>query len=187
MRESSMATHEVAHHQVHRAPWALNTFRTNLGSSIGGDIAMNNSARILIVVVLALVASPTVSDAQVRGAASKIQGNYDHFDQPAQIRSAPAYSMPQAVVPRQGGGQPARVAQQPSGRAYSYDAATQAPPCAAAQPAPATQATRQPTPPQAVRRFSYEPGYVAPQSRFAPARGWQSGVRDAGSKVRGDY
>lgn len=182
-----MATHEVAYHQVHRAPWALNPFRTNLGSSIGGDIAMNNSARILMVVVLALVASPAVSDAQVRGAASKVLGNYDRFDRSAQVRSAPAYSMPQAVVTRQGGGQTARVAQQPATRAFSYDAARQAPPCDAAQPAPATQATRQPTPPQTARRFSYEPGYVAPRSRFAPSRGWQSGVRDAGSKVRGDY
>lgn len=188
MRESSMAAHYAAYHQVHRATWALNTFRTNLGSSKGGDIAMFNSARILIVVVLTLVASPTVSDAQVRGAASKILGNYDRFDRPAQTRSAPAYSVPQSVVTRQSGEQAARVAQQPANRAFSYDALSQAPPCAAAQPAPATQATRQPTTqPQAVRRFSYEPGYAAPRARFAPSRGWQGGVRDAGSKVRGDY
>jgi hypothetical protein len=148
---------------------------------------MNNSTRILIATVLALVASPTVSDAQVRGAASKILGNYDRFDRPAQTRSAPTYSVPQPVVTRQGGEQPARIAQQPANRAFSYDAPSQAPPCVAAQPAPATQATRQPTQPQAVRRFSYEPGYVAPRSRYAPSRGWQGGVRDAGSKVRGDY
>jgi hypothetical protein len=187
MRESSMAAHEAAYHQLHRAPWALNFFRTNIRSSKGGDIAMNNSARILITAVLALVASPTVSNAQVRDATSKILGNYDRFDRPAQARSAPAYSLPQSVVTRQGGEQPARIAQQPAGRAYSYDPGNQAPPCAASQAAPATQATRQPTQPQAVRRFSYEPGYVAPRSRFAPSRGWQSGVRDAGSKVRGDY
>jgi hypothetical protein len=140
----------------------------------------------VVVAFFGLLALPSLAQAQVRDAGSKILGNYDRFDEPARMRSAPAYTMPETVIVRRGA-EPARVAQQPATRAFSYDAARQVPPCAAAQSAPATQATRQPAAPQAVRRFSYEPGYVAPRSRFAPSRGWQSGVRDAGSKVRGDY
>jgi hypothetical protein len=159
---------------VRRAPRALNSVRTNFGSSLGGYIAMNKPTRILIVAFLALVAVPTLSEAQVRDAASKALGDYGRSGQSQWAGSAPAFNT--IVVP----------AQQPANRAFSYDASRQAPPCAAAQPAPANQATKQPSQSQAVRRFSYDPGYIAPRP-YVPSRGWQSGVRDAGSKVRGDY
>jgi hypothetical protein len=139
---------------------------------------MNYSARILIVAFLTLALTPIVSEAQVRDAASKALGDYGHVRQSQWFGSARAFNT--IVVPTP-------PAQQSANRAFSYNAARQAPPCATAQPAPVNQATRQPTPPQAVRRFSYEPGYTAPRSGYIPSRGWQSGVRDAGSKVRGDY
>lgn len=131
---------------------------------------------------LALCSSAVLAQAQVRDAASKIMGNYGSFDQPSRVRSAPAYRTPQSVVT-----QPDQVAQQPGNRAFSLDPSKQGPPCATAQPAPANQATRQPPASQAVRRFSYDPGYAAPQRSYMRSRGWQGGARDAGSKVRGDY
>lgn len=131
---------------------------------------MNMSTRILIVAFLALVANATQSQAQVRDAGSKILGNYDHFDQAAPTRRAPTSYVPQA-----------NAAQQPSNRAFSYDPAA---PRAAIQP---NRTTTQATPPQAARRFSYDPGYSAPRRSYLQSRGWQSGVRDAGSKVRGEY
>lgn len=131
---------------------------------------------------LALCSSAALAHAQVRDAASKIMGNYGSFDQPSRVRSAPVYRTPQSVV-----AQTDQVAQQPGNRAFSLDTSKQAPPCATAQPAPANQATRQPAPSQAVRRFSYDPGYEVPQRSYMRSRGWQGGARDAGSKVRGDY
>jgi hypothetical protein len=144
---------------------------------------MNKSTRILIVALLALVADAAVSQAQVRDAGSKLLGNYDHFDRPAQSRFAPTYSRPQATVARD------NVAAAPDAavRSFSYDATKPAPSPSATKAAPAPQAARQATPPQAARRFSYDPGYSAPRRSYAPSRGWQSGVRDAGSKVRGEY
>jgi hypothetical protein len=167
-----------ASRNVRLAPRALNSVSTNFGPSIGGDNAMNNSAKTLIVAVLTVALTPTVSQAQVRDAASKALGDYGRSGQSQWFGSAPAFDT--VVVPTP-------PVQQSANRAFSYDAARQAPPCAAAQPTPANQATRQPTPPQAVRRFSYEPGYTAPRSGYIPSRAWQSGVRDAGSKVRGEY
>lgn len=140
-----------------------------------------------VFVFLALLASAALAHAQARDAGSKITGNYGSFDQRARIRSAPVYRMPQSVVTRQSAEQSAQVAQQPASRAFSLDTSKQAPPCATAQPAPANQATRQPAPSQAVRRFSYDPGYAVPQRSYMRSRGWQGGARDAGSKVRGDY
>lgn len=149
---------------------------------------MNYSTKLTgVFVFLALFSTAALAHAQVRDAGSKITGNYNSFDQRARVRSTPIYRAPQTSVARQSAEQPARVAQQPATRAFSLDTSRQAPPCASAQPANANQATRQPTPSQAVRRFSYEPGYVAPRRTFAPSRGWQDGVRDAGSKVRGEY
>ncbi len=144
---------------------------------------MNKSIRILIVAFLTLVANAAVSQAQIRDAGSKILGNYDRFDQPAQARFAPTYSIPQATLAREN----VAAAPDAAARSFSYDPAKQAPPCAATQPAPAAQATKQSTPSQSARRFSYDPGYSAPRRTYAPSRGWQSGVRDAGSKLRGEY
>jgi hypothetical protein len=139
---------------------------------------MNNSTKILIVALLTLALTPIVSQAQVRDAASKALGDYGRIGQSQWFGSAPAFNT--FVVPTP-------PAQQSANRAFSYDAARQAAASAAAQPAPANQATRQTTTPRAVRRFSYEPGFTAPRSGYIPSRAWQSGVRDAGSKVRGDY
>ncbi len=163
---------------VRHAPRALNSVRTNFGSSIGGDIAMNNSAKILIVAFLTLALTPIASEAQVRDAASKALGDYGRSGQSQWFGPAPALN---TVVA------PTAPAQQPANRAFSYDALRQASPCDATAQAPTPQVTKRPTPPQAARRFSYEPGYTAPRATYGPSRGWQSGVRDAGSKVRGDY
>jgi hypothetical protein len=163
---------------VRHTRWALNSVRTTFGTSIGGDIAMNNSTRILIVAFLTLALTPIASEAQVRDAASKALGDYGRIGQSQWFASTPAFN---TVVT------PTPPAQQPANRTFSYDAVKQAPPCATAQSAPANQATKQPTPPQTVRRFSYEPGHPAPRAGYFPSRGWQSGVRDAGSKIRGDY
>ena len=149
---------------------------------------MNTSIKLTVtVLVLGIIASANPAHAQVRDAGSKISGNYTQFDQPARNWSAPTFYVPQTAVARTAD-QPARVAEQPTTRrAFSYDV-QQAPPCDTAQTAPAPQTARPSTGPQATRQFSYEPGYVAPQQRYVPSRGWQqSGVRDAGSKVRGDY
>jgi len=58
-------------------------------------------------------------------------------------------------------------------------------PAPIAQPMPATSA------PQSTRRFSYDPSATGGTVRsYAPsirARGWQGGVRDAGSKAMGAY
>jgi len=144
---------------------------------------MNKSMRILIAACVALLANAAVSQAQVRDAGSKMLGRYDQFDQPAQSRFAPTYSRPQATVARD------NVAAAPDAavRSFSYDPARPAPSPSATRPAPAPQAARQATPPQATRRFSYDPGYSAPQRSNFRTRGWQSGVRDAASKFRGEY
>lgn len=166
-----------------KPPGALNTlgfeFRseTSLGSSTTGDIAVNTSTKTLIVALLALVVSPTLSLAQVRDAASKAQGDYGRGAPTLVTGTAPAYSFAAPAVP----------APQPATRAFSYDATRQAPRSDAMAPAPARQATQQPAPSQAVRRFSYEPSYAAPRPTYFPSRVWQSGLRDAGSKVRGEY
>lgn len=136
---------------------------------------------------LALCSSAAPAHAQLRDAGSKITGNYDSFDQRSRVRAAPVYRTPQTFAAQQSAEQSAQVAQQPAGRAFSLDTSKPAPPCATAQPAPANQATRQPAPSQAVRRFSYDPGYAVPQRSYMRSRGWQGGARDAGSKVRGDY
>lgn len=137
----------------------------------------------VLFLLLALFASANLAYAQIRDAGSKIQGNYDRFEQPSNIRSGPVY-------PLRGGAVEASQAN----RAFSYDPQAQPVPCQVA-PATAPRATTQaaPAPPavrqltQSVRRFSYEPGFAAPTRSYVPSRNWQSGVRDAGSKVRGDY
>ena len=129
---------------------------------------MKMSVKILIGAFLVLAAGAAPSQAQVRDAGSKILGHYDRFDQFE--RSGPA---PRAYLPQ------ANVAQRPADRAYSY--------APARPPAVANQATKPPAPTQSVRRYSYEPSVSAPRRSFVPSRGWQSGVRDAGSKIRGEY
>jgi hypothetical protein len=163
---------------VRHAPRALNSVRTNFRSSIGGDIAMNHTAKTLIVAFSTLALTPIASEAQVRDAASKALGDYSRSGQSQWFGSTPAMNIVVA---------PTSPAQQPASRAFSYDSRGQAAPCEAATQTPTQQAAKQPTTPQAARRFSYEPGYVVPRATYAPSRGWQSGARDAGSKVRGDY
>ena len=180
MRETvnGISVRNDASRYVRRAPWALNSVRTNFGSSIGGDTAMNNSAKILIVAFLTLALTPIASQAEVRDAASKALGDYGRSGQTQWFGTASA--MNTVVVPTP-------TAQLPANRAFSYDARGLASPCDAITQAPTPQAAKQPKPPQSMRRFSYEPGYTAPRFGYIPSRGWQSGVRDAGSKVRGDY
>jgi len=147
---------------------------------------MKSSAKLVAMFLsLGLIASANQAQAQIRGAGSKIEGNYDQFDQPSYTRPAPVYSVPTAAALTE------------ARRAFSYEPQAQAAPCepapaapapqAAKQPAPAPQAARQATPPQSIRRFSYEPSYSAPMRSYVPSRTWQSGFRDAGSKVRGDF
>ena len=138
---------------------------------------MNKSISFLMVAFLTLVANAAMSQAQIRGAGSKVLGKYDRFDQPAQTRTAPMVSTPQTTMAQESA----------AARAFSYDATKPAPPCAATQPAPAAQATRQPTPSQPARRFSYDPGISVPRRGYAPSRGWQNGTRNAASKVLGQY
>ncbi len=139
---------------------------------------MNNSMKILLVAFLTLALTPVASQAEVRDAASKALGDYGHGGQSQWFGTAPA--MNSVVVP-------ALATQLPANRAFSFDARGQSAHRDAATQAPAPQMAKQPTPPQATRQFSYQPSYAAPRATFAPTRGWQSGVRDAGSKVRGDY
>ncbi len=180
MRETAngISVRNDASRIVRHAPRALNSVRTNFGSSIGGDIAMNNSMKILIVAFLTLALTPIASEAQVRDAASKALGDYGHSGQSQWFGATPAVNTVVMSAP---------TAQPSANRAFSYDARGQASPCEATTQAPAPQMAKQPTPPQATRQFSYQPGYAAPRAAFVPSRGWQSGVRDAGSKVRGDY
>ena len=139
---------------------------------------MNKSAKILTVVFVALIASPTLTFAQVRDAASKALGDYARSG-PSQW-TAPVTAMNTVAVT-------APRAQQPEHREFSYDAKSQAPPIATATQGTAPLAKMQPEPSRAVRSFSYEPGTAAARPTYFPSRGWQNGVRDAGSKVRGDY
>lgn len=154
-------------------------------SSTGGENVMNTSAKTLIGAFLVLAAGAASSHAQVRDAGSKLLGNYERFDRSE--RRAPIYRTPQATIARQSAEQPARIAQQRVNRSFSYDTRTQTAPCDTLQAAPAPQAVKPPAPTQSVRRYSYEPGVSAPRRSFVPSRGWQSGVRDAGSKIRGEY
>jgi hypothetical protein len=160
------------------APRALNSVGTSLDSLARRDIAMKTSKTILIILFGTLIANPTLSFAQVRDATSKSLGNYGR-SVPSQLY-APAASSNTVAVPRPSASQAGR-------RTFSYDAAVrQAVPCdAAAQSAP-RQVTRQPQP-QAGRRFSYEPELTAPRSNYIPSRPSHGGVRDAASKMRGEY
>ena len=139
---------------------------------------MNTSKKLLVVLFGALIASPTLSVAQVRDATSKSLGNYGR-SAPSQSY-APAPSSNTVLEPRPSAPQSGR-------RTYSYDpAVSQAAPCDATAQSPTRQATRQPQQ-QAGRRFSYEPALVAPRSNYIPLRPSHGGVRDAGSKMRGEY
>jgi hypothetical protein len=133
---------------------------------------MNNSAKIVTMLCLALFLAPTAASAQIRGAASKALGEYGHGEQTARrqmivtnpigVRAAtPAAPQPNAVA-----SEPTR---QGANRVFSYDAPAQA---------------RQPQP---ARRFSYEPAFANPRASYSPSSRLPSGFRDAGSKIRGDY
>ena len=74
---------------------------------------MNTSIRNLVAVGLALFAGISVCQAQVRGAGSKVLGNYDRFDQSRHYQVV----TPQASVPSQN----EAVATAPATRAFSYE------------------------------------------------------------------
>jgi hypothetical protein len=141
---------------------------------------MNSFMKFTVLAFLAFVANASISQAQIRDAASKILGNYDHFDQSSQARYSPGYSVPRQSMPA--------VAQsQSETRSFSYDSSKQVPNGAATQRGRADQATSQSAPSQSVRRFSYDPAYSAPRRAYAPSRSWQGGARSAGSKALGEY
>ncbi|HTM54465.1 MAG TPA: hypothetical protein VL175_10575 [Pirellulales bacterium] len=143
---------------------------------------MKTSVKILVV-GFGLIANAAIAQAQVRDAGSKILGHYDHFDQPAQSQYSRGYSIAPAPIAQP---MPATSAQ----RAFSYDPPSAAAPCVTQQTGPSAQASTQAAP-QSTRRFSYDPSATGGTVRsYAPsirARGWQGGVRDAGSKAMGAY
>jgi hypothetical protein len=145
---------------------------------------MKTSLTIFVVGCFGLIANAAIAQAQVRDAGSKILGHYDHFDQPAQGQVSRSYSTPTSPVNR--ATEPVTSSQ----RAFSYEATNPSVPRMTQQAAPNGQASRQ-SAPQPTRRFSYDPGSTsAPARSYVPgtrARGWQSGVRDASSKVLGNY
>jgi hypothetical protein len=138
---------------------------------------MNRTLKNLIVPFLTVALAPVLAQAQVRDAASKALGDYAHGERSQQTYFAPVPVVRQPMATAQQGQSGERAA-----RAFSYDARGQA-----AQGAPAPRTAKQPAPAPSVRRFSYEPGYAAPQRIYVPSRAWQSAPRDAGSKIRGDY
>src|SRR5262245_4036640 len=141
---------------------------------------MKNRIAIFTIALVWLVASAAVSNGQVRDAASKALGEYgrepsSYSGRVPYTRSAPQFSQ---------GGSAAAPSASSGTRAFSYDTPGSQPRAAANAPGgPSNAATR----PQSTRSFSYQPPSVAPRQVYSAPRGWQSGVRDAGSKVRGEY
>lgn len=141
-----------------------------------------NVSIIKLATVASVVVFAAIAHAQgIRDAGSKIRGDY------GLTQSSPSYYAPRAVYQA-----PAAVAQAPAERrsfsvqpgqpAGGHSGCDVASPPAAGKSQPGTSIARSD---QATRRFSYEP--AQPTYRRAP-RAYQSqnsGVRDAGSKIRG--
>lgn len=143
---------------------------------------MKTSATILVL-GFGLIATAATAQAEIRDAGSKIMGRYDYFDPTTQSQYSRGYSAAPAPTAQS---VPATSGQ----RAFSYDPPSAAAPCVTPQSGQSDQASTQAAP-QSTRRFSYDPSVTGGTVRsYAPsirARGWQGGVRDAGSKATGAY
>jgi len=143
---------------------------------------MRHSKSILYAAVLSLFFGVSISQAEVRDAGSKIQGNFDHFDRQSQSHVSSGYSRNQSTAEQR-----MMTAQAPATRAFSYETPRRSSSNSAAPVGAAAQGMEQPKQPTAVRRFSYEPSVGTLRQTYAPSRSWHRNVRDAESKVRGNY